>query len=88
MQEVLRLNASGDLTVEWSLLEKDLPGVVLHDRLMTDAALGARPIKSEHSYSLASDGDSLPNSPTSDNTVDGKATLHYFSMAELFPILF
>ncbi|XP_047003678.1 cyclic AMP response element-binding protein A-like [Schistocerca americana] len=35
------------------------PHVVLYDRLMTDAALGAAgaPIKSEHSYSLASDGD-------------------------------
>lgn len=70
MQDVLRVNASGDLTVEWNLLEKDLPGVVLHDRLMTDAALGTRPIKTEHSYSLTSDGDSLPDSPISSNKMD------------------
>lgn len=70
MHDVLRVNAAGDLTVEWSLLEKDLPGVVLHDRLMTDAALGTRPIKTEHSYSLASDGDSLPDSPISNNKMD------------------
>lgn len=72
MQDVLRVNASSDLTVEWNFLEKDLPGVVLHDRLMTDAALGHRPIKSEHSYSLNSDGDSLPDSPISSHKMDGK----------------
>lgn len=42
---------------EWGnvlcLREKGTLGVVLRDRLMTDAALGGtRPIKSEHSYSL------------------------------------
>lgn len=47
-------------------------GVVLHDRLMTDAALGALPIKTEHSYSLNSDGDSAPASPRDMHTrVDG-----------------
>ncbi|KAF5287687.1 hypothetical protein FQA39_LY15787 [Lamprigera yunnana] len=70
MHDVLRVNSAGDLTVEWNLLEKDLPGVVLHDRLMTDAALGTRPIKTEHSYSLTSDGDSLPESPISSNKMD------------------
>lgn len=69
MQEVLRLNASGD--VEWSYMEKDIPAVIIHDRLMTDAALGTRPIKTEHSYSLASDGDSLPDSPISHNKLEG-----------------
>lgn len=76
MQDVLRVNASGDLTVEWNFLEKDLPGVVLHDRLMTDAALGHRPIKAEHSYSLNSDGDSLPDSPISSQKMDGKHSLY------------
>lgn len=71
MQDVLRVNAAGDLTVEWNFLEKDLPGVVLHDKLMTDAALGTRPIKTEHSYSLTSDGDSLPDSPISSHKMDG-----------------
>ncbi|XP_018565838.1 cyclic AMP response element-binding protein A [Anoplophora glabripennis] len=70
MQEVLKMQ-SGDMTIEWTYMDsKDLPAVVLHDRLMTDAALGTRPIKTEHSYSLASDGDSLPNSPISHHKVD------------------
>ncbi|KAJ8931748.1 hypothetical protein NQ314_015280 [Rhamnusium bicolor] len=70
MQEVLRMQ-SGDMTIEWSYMDsKDIPGVILHDRLMTDAALGTRPIKTEHSYSLTSDGDSLPDSPTPHHKVD------------------
>lgn len=59
---------------DW-FLERDmkLPGVILHDKLMTDALLGTLPIKTEHSYSLNSDGDSLPNSPHSmHNKMDGK----------------
>lgn len=70
MQEVLRLHSPSD--VEWSYIEKDLPGVIIHDKLMTDAALGTRPIKTEHSYSLASDGDSLPDSPISHNKLEGE----------------
>ncbi|CAH1114231.1 unnamed protein product [Psylliodes chrysocephalus] len=70
MQDVLKMQ-SGDMTIEWSYIpSKEIPGVILHDRLMTDAVLGTRPIKSEHSYSLASDGDSLPDSPTSYHKVD------------------
>lgn len=70
MQEVLKMQ-SGDMTIEWNCIpSKDIPGVILHDRLMTDAALGTRPIKTEHSYSLASDGDSLPESPTSHHKVE------------------
>lgn len=56
------------------LLDSSASGVVLHDRLMTDA-LGScttMPIKTEHSYSLASDGDSLPDSPISHEHMDGK----------------
>ncbi|XP_017768710.1 PREDICTED: cyclic AMP response element-binding protein A-like isoform X2 [Nicrophorus vespilloides] len=70
MQDVMRLNGSivNDLAAEWSFLEK-LP-VVLHDKLMTDAVLGNRPIKTEHSYSLTSDGDSLPESPISSTRMD------------------
>lgn len=78
MQDVLRVNTSGDLTVEWNFLEKDLPGVVLHDRFMTDAAVGHRPIKSEHSYSLNSDGDSLPDSPISSQKMDGEFRIPFF----------
>lgn len=69
MHDVLRLNGN-DLTTEWNFLDKELPAVVLHDKLMTDAVLGTRPIKTEHSYSLASDGDSLPESPISNNRMD------------------
>lgn len=40
------------------------PQVILHDRLMTDAALGTMPIKSEHSYcSLSTGTESGPDSP-------------------------
>lgn len=72
MRDVLKLHA-GEGGVEWTFMEaKDIPGVILHDRLMTDAALGSRPIKAEHSYSLSSDGDSLPDSPKPQQKVDGK----------------
>ncbi|XP_050296155.1 cyclic AMP response element-binding protein A isoform X2 [Anthonomus grandis grandis] len=60
MPDVLRLH-SGENGDEWSFIEaKDIPGIILHDRLMTDAALGTRPIKAEHSYSLSTDIDSQP----------------------------
>ncbi|KAL1487742.1 hypothetical protein ABEB36_015579 [Hypothenemus hampei] len=56
MREVLK---GGEGAVEWTFMEaKDIPGLILHDKLMTDAILGTRPIKVEHSYSLSSDGDS------------------------------
>lgn len=48
--------------------ERDVkdPAVILHDKLISDALLnGTGPIKTEHSYSLNSDGDSLPDSPKS-----------------------
>jgi cyclic AMP-responsive element-binding protein 3 len=63
-----------DPDLEWTATILDVkPQVILHDRLMTDAALGTAPIKSEHSYSLTSDGDSIPDSPLSlDNKMDGK----------------
>lgn len=77
MQEVLKMQ-TGDMTIEWTYMDsKDLPAVVLHDRLMTDAALGTRPIKTEHSYSLASDGDSLPESPIPHHKVDGKRRIFH-----------
>lgn len=69
MHDVLREDGS-DCWSGGGLLDTKLPGVVLHDRLMTDAALGAVPIKTEHSYSLASDGDSMPESPISLETMD------------------
>ncbi|XP_028028582.1 cyclic AMP response element-binding protein A isoform X1 [Bombyx mandarina] len=49
---------------DWLIERDSKSGVVLHDRLMTDAALGAAaPIKTEHSYSLHSDVESAPPSP-------------------------
>lgn len=56
---------------DW-LIERRKGGVVLHDRLMTDAALGAVPIKTEHSYSLHSDVESSPPSPAH-TKVDGES---------------
>lgn len=50
-----------------------MPGVILHDKLISDASFGTLPIKTEHSYSLNSDGDSIPESPRSlQNKMDGK----------------
>jgi hypothetical protein len=65
---------AADPDLEWTATILDVkPQVILHDRLMTDAALGTAPIKSEHSYSLTSDGDSIPDSPLSlENKMDGK----------------
>ncbi len=55
-----------------------IPQVILHDKLMTDALLGI-PIKTEHSYSLNSDGDSMPESPRSLKTkMEGKEHLFSF----------
>ncbi|KAJ4451044.1 hypothetical protein ANN_02480 [Periplaneta americana] len=62
--EVFKVASDPDL--EWTATLLDVkPQVILHDRLMTDAALGTAPIKTEHSYSLTSDGDSIPDSPLS-----------------------
>ncbi|XP_053955022.1 cyclic AMP response element-binding protein A isoform X2 [Anastrepha ludens] len=44
---------------------KDPAVMILNDKLMSDALFNLQPIKSEHSYSLNSDGDSLPDSPRS-----------------------
>jgi cyclic AMP-responsive element-binding protein 3 len=72
ISEAFKMATDPDL--EWTATILDVkPQVILHDRLMTDAALGTVPIKSEHSYSLTSDGDSIPDSPLSlDNKMDGK----------------
>uniref|UniRef100_A0A1B0CJU7 BZIP domain-containing protein n=1 Tax=Lutzomyia longipalpis TaxID=7200 RepID=A0A1B0CJU7_LUTLO len=65
MQDALKLSSGDPELSDW-YLDKDIkmPQVILHDKLMTDA-LGTLPIKTEHSYSLNSDGDSLPDSPGS-----------------------
>lgn len=48
---------------DWLVERESKSGVVLHDRLMTDAVIGSAPIKTEHSYSLHSDVESSPPSP-------------------------
>lgn len=71
MQDVL--DEDSDMG-DWLIRDRDSKmGVVLHDRLMTEA-LGGAPIKTEHSYSLHSDVESEPSSPNH-TKVDGKITL-------------
>lgn len=68
MNEPLRLSPT-DVT-DWFMDcdnaggDHKIPHVILNDKLMTDALLGTIPIKTEHSYSLTSDGDSMPDSPS------------------------
>lgn len=54
-----------------------IPHVILNDKLMTDALFGTVvvPIKAEHSYSLTSDGDSMPDSPSDATKIEGKHML-------------
>jgi hypothetical protein len=87
MHDVLRSSSDvvevvgGDCWGGSSSLDAKPGAVVLHDRLMTDAALGAVPIKTEHSYSLASDGDSMPESPISLETMDdGKLISNFINV--------
>lgn len=49
-----------------------IPHVILNDKLMTDALFGNIPIKTEHSYSLTSDGDSMPDSPSDTSKLEGE----------------
>jgi cyclic AMP-responsive element-binding protein 3 len=49
-----------------------IPHVILNDKLMTEALFGTVvPIKAEHSYSLTSDGDSMPDSPSDASKLEG-----------------
>jgi hypothetical protein len=52
-----------------------IPHVILNDKLMTEAIFGTVvPIKAEHSYSLTSDGDSMPDSPSDASKLAGRST--------------
>ncbi|KAG5682351.1 hypothetical protein PVAND_011708 [Polypedilum vanderplanki] len=69
MNESLKLTSS-DIS-DWFMdcdneaNNQKIPHVILNDKLMTEALFGTVvPIKAEHSYSLTSDGDSIPNSPS------------------------
>ncbi|BFF96441.1 cyclic AMP response element-binding protein A [Drosophila madeirensis] len=62
------LKIGGDHDMHDWLFDRDVkdPTVILNDKLISDALLnGTLPIKTEHSYSLNSDVDSLPDSPKS-----------------------
>lgn len=65
MTEVFKVSADDEWNAAGLLDVK--PQVILHDRLMTDAALGTIPIKTEHSYcsltTSSSEVDSGPDSP-------------------------
>ncbi|KAH8376459.1 hypothetical protein KR200_009369 [Drosophila serrata] len=64
--ESLKISPDHDMH-DW-LFDRDVKDdtVILHDKLISDALLnGTQPIKTEHSYSLNSDVDSLPDSPKS-----------------------
>lgn len=66
LQESLKISPDHDMH-DW-LFDRDVkdPTVILNDKLISDALLnGTQPIKTEHSYSLSSDVDSLPDSPKS-----------------------
>lgn len=73
MTEVFKVAADDDWNPTTGLLDVK-PPVILHDRLMTDAALGTIPIKAEHSYcsltTSSSEVDSPPNSPLKMDDMD------------------
>jgi hypothetical protein len=78
MNESLKMSLASQDISEWFMdCEADtenqkIPHVILNDKLMTDAIFGTIPIKTEHSYSLTSDGDSMPDSPSDTSKIEGK----------------
>jgi cyclic AMP-responsive element-binding protein 3 len=78
MNESLKMSLASQDISEWFMdCETDaesqkIPHVILNDKLMTDAIFGTIPIKTEHSYSLTSDGDSMPDSPSDTSKIEGK----------------
>lgn len=78
MNESLKMSLASQDISEWFMdCEADtdsqkIPHVILNDKLMTDAIFGTVPIKTEHSYSLTSDGDSMPDSPSDTSKIEGK----------------
>lgn len=67
----------GDPDIDWFDRDIRMPAVILNDKLMTEALPGTLPIKTEHSYSLNSDGDSIPDSPRSlQNKIDGQYCIY------------
>lgn len=75
IQETMKFSADQEMLSDW-FTDRDIkvPHVILNDKLMSDAILGGMPIKTEHSYSLNSDGDSMAYSPDSlHKQIDGKS---------------
>lgn len=68
IQDPLPLSHDDDFD-DWCGTEPKMSHVILHDKLMTDALCATVPVKTEHSYSLNSDGDSIPDSL--DGSLDG-----------------
>lgn len=70
LQESMKFNPDQEMITDW-FTDRDIkvPHVILNDKLMSDAILGGMPIKTEHSYSLNSDGESMPHSP---EQIDGE----------------
>lgn len=72
----MRFTADQEMLSDW-LTDRDnnkMPHVILNDKLMSDAIVGGMPIKTEHSYSLNSDGESMAYSPESlHKQIDGKS---------------
>uniref|UniRef100_A0A499FV13 BZIP domain-containing protein n=1 Tax=Anopheles farauti TaxID=69004 RepID=A0A499FV13_9DIPT len=73
LQDTLKMSNYPDIP-DWMDPHSKLPPVILNDKLMTDAIIGTcMPIKTEHSYSLNSDGDSLPDTiPDSPHSLQNK----------------
>lgn len=74
----MKFGADQEMLPDWfSDRDNKVPHVILNDKLMSDAILGGMPIKTEHSYSLNSDGDSMAYSPQSlqKQIEDGKLTM-------------
>lgn len=76
MQDSLHFDSDVEMNQLYTTMDfpfdSKLPGVVYQDKLISDALLSNVPIKSEHSYSLNSDGDSTTDSPHSlQNKIEG-----------------
>ncbi|XP_053671900.1 cyclic AMP response element-binding protein A [Anopheles nili] len=73
LQDTLKMSNYPEFQ-DWMDPHSKLPPVILNDKLMTDAAIGTcMPIKTEHSYSLNSDGESLPDTiPDSPHSLQNK----------------
>lgn len=74
----MKFSADQEMLSDW-FTDRDnkVPHVILNDKLMSDAIVGGMPIKTEHSYSLNSDGDSMmAYSPDSlHKQIDGKCRI-------------